>query len=140
MIVLDASVVIKWFIPETDSDKAAQFIENYTLNAPHILDMEVKGGLLRAYRQRRQTHAQAEMALTLWRDGHGQSFQFASQLALEEQAIYLSLQIKHTFYDCFYLALAQSHDIPLITADAVFHDRARQAYDNVHMLNAYNAA
>jgi predicted nucleic acid-binding protein len=43
---------------------------------------------------------------------------------LASEAVELATKLKHPLQDCLYLAVARRFDVPLITADRVFRDRA----------------
>lgn len=47
MIVIDSSIVIKWFFPEDDSDKAEQLLQNETFCAPDLLIYEFTNYVVR---------------------------------------------------------------------------------------------
>jgi predicted nucleic acid-binding protein len=61
--VLDSSVAFKWFVPETDSDKALRLHDDFLaatldLLSPDVFPVEVTHALTRAERQGRITTAQ----------------------------------------------------------------------------------
>ena len=47
--------------------------------------------------------------------------------SLQEQALALAIDLKHPVYDCFYLALAERENAPLVTADEAMIAAARKA-------------
>ena len=49
-----------------------------------------------------------------------------SQISVE-LCLPLALNLGHPIYDCFYLALAQRQDVPLVTADEAMIAAARKA-------------
>ena len=53
---------------------------------------------------------------------------------LLQQAVNLSIEIKHRLADCMYLAAAQGLKVPLVTADRPFHDRAARFYKQISLL------
>jgi predicted nucleic acid-binding protein len=46
----------------------------------------------------------------------------------------LALELAHPIYDCLYLALAKRQNVPLVTADLAFVERARAQHPNIHAL------
>lgn len=51
MLVVDASVAVKWFYPETDSDKAEKLLfSGKKLVAPEIIRIKVAAALTRLFR------------------------------------------------------------------------------------------
>ena len=114
--VVDASVAIKWFVLEADSDKALDLISpDYTLFAPDLLLLEVIALLSRRVREGAMSpdDAKADM-IDLPRF-------FASITAssdLTAAAFDLSIAVGHPLYDCIYLALATRLGVQVMTADA----------------------
>ena len=124
-LVVDASVAAKWILPEADSAAAAALREQETeLVAPSLIAAEIGNALWKAVRSGniRRTEAIAGMeAVLIW---------FESLFPIEDlrvQALTLALDLGHPLYDCFYLALAQQQDAPLVTVDEAMIAAARKA-------------
>ncbi len=116
MIVIDASVAVKWFVPETDST-AARALYTEELWAPAIWLSEVANALWHHVRVGELSAAQAKMLLPRFRRAP------ITPVALDvhiERAFSLANEIPHAIYDCLYLALAIEEGTHLITADARF--------------------
>ena len=116
--VLDASVAIKWVIVEPDSDKATRMREDYRnaihdLIAPESFTIECAYSLTKKQRQRLLPDARA-----LWDDIMLDAPVFTPILAPVDRAFDISIQARHNFYDCLYVALAEREGCELLTADA----------------------
>ncbi len=141
MIVLDANVAAKWLLPEKGTEAALALQEGPDqLFAPTLIRLEVAGSITRRLRAEkvkdRLTH---EDAL----DRCGRWFRILDQATLSlipesellEQAVKLSVEIKHTPHDCMYLAAAKGLGARLITADRRFYDIASPTYGIMAMLD-----
>ena len=114
--VVDASVVMKWFVKEEDTDKALSLKEghvhgDFSLIAPDFLFIEVLNGL-RYKKHPEQALIQANNGL--W------NIEIETQPLSENvltKAIEIALKHSLTIYDSLYAAVAQFHGVPLITAD-----------------------
>jgi predicted nucleic acid-binding protein len=118
-LVIDASVAVKWFVLEVCSDRALELLRdgNNRRIAPDLLFVEVATALSRRERLGEISAGQArgDLAnLPLYLS------EVASAAGLLDPAMTLSLDLKHPFTDCLYLALAVSRSAPLVTADAAF--------------------
>ncbi len=114
--VVDASVALKWIIPEPDTEKALALYQA-RLFAPSFLLTEC-GNALWSRVQRGLMSAQ-EAANGLAELGNV-PVTMALLETLNASALDLALHLKHPIYDCLYLALAIDFDIPLVTADQRF--------------------
>ena len=113
IIVIDASVLVKWFVDETGSDRAAR-LRREDLLAPDLILVEVGNALWKLRRRGVLDGADyfdaiealraAPVALTAARD-------------LLPPAARLAAEIDHPLYDCLYLALAMREGFPLVTDD-----------------------
>ena len=56
---------------------------------------------------------------------------------LLDEALSLSLEIRHNLQDCLYLAAARRLDATLITADETFYKRAKPSFKGVSLLPGY---
>jgi len=115
-MIIDASVALKWFITEADSDLADRLLPRSDLRAPAVLKIEVGYVLTKRVRQRTLTRGQAQDS---WRDLSG-SLVLIEDGSLLDAAFELSLSLGSAFYDCIYLAQALRDDDVLVTTDERF--------------------
>ena len=114
-VIIDASVALKWFIEEPESDAARRILEcDEPLTAPDLIIAEVCNGAWKAVRRNLMTVVQADaMAYQLPRVF--EALHPAEGLAAA--AMQMARDLDHPVYDCFYLALAEQRDARIITAD-----------------------
>ncbi len=120
-VVIDASVATKWLIEEPDSEMAARFLLE-DLIAPAILRLECANALLRRLRL-----GQLSLDETARRVAEIPTLPVQLEAVDESAACDLALQLRHPVYDCVYLALARRRELPLVTADRKFRDKASAA-------------
>lgn len=133
-LVVDASVVVKWFVEEEDSARARVLMEDFSaqdveLHAPAILPFEILNAL--------RFHPGSTEGLLL-------SVQAAlERFAIREhpfrgdycrRALHLAVTDDLAVYDAAYLALARELGLKLVTADASL---ARAAGPDGLRLDAY---
>lgn len=128
MLVVDASVAIKWFLNEHDSKQAvALFRQPYKLIAPDLIRIEVLSGIAKAVRRNTLEPADAEAKASEWRSFIARrGIYIAHSDADYAQATTLALETKHPLYDCLYLVYAQSFKAPLVTADKRLNELATE--------------
>lgn len=115
-VVVDASVAAKWLIPEDGSDAAQGLLaREAVLIAPALLLVEVASVLWKSSRSRRIAPGAADAALAVL---PGYFAELVADGDLIQGALHLASALDHPVYDCLYIALAQSRDCPLVTADA----------------------
>ncbi len=117
--VLDASVALKWVLPEPDSDKASLLREDcrngiHEFIAPDTFSVEVAHALTRAERRGIINKGDAEALLA---DVLMTAPQLHSYLSLLRRAVVISSDARIGVYDCLYVALAEQEKCELITAD-----------------------
>jgi len=114
--IVDASVAVKWVVPEIGSDRAAK-LAAYSLAAPDLLDAECANVLWVKVTRGEITEAEAftrmDRLVTAPVDR-------VPCRELAAAALKLSIDLGHPAYDCLYLALAIRAAVPLVTADAKF--------------------
>jgi predicted nucleic acid-binding protein len=141
MIVIDASVAAKWFLPEIGTAAAVELQEGTDqLFAPDLIRIEVAGSITRRVRaERKEDRLAPDVALSRCAKWFqlldGTSLSLIPATGLLRQAVELSVQIKHRVPDCMYLAAAQGLHARLVTADRPFHDRAARIYSQVVLLS-----
>lgn len=116
-IVPDANVVAKWVLAEPDSPVAEAVAVGRVLLAPDLMLVECSNILWKNVRRGLLTGEEAEHALTLLQDV---GFHLTRDADLLSDAHRLAGDLGHPVYDCLYLALAQRHGVPVITADRRF--------------------
>ncbi len=118
MIVVDASVAVKWLVEEEGHQLALRLLEkNFSVIAPDLIFSETANVLWKKLRRGEVTPEQAERgcrALPSFFEG------VVSTASLVENALALARQFDHPVYDCVYLACAQQQGTKLVTADQKF--------------------
>lgn len=116
---LDASVAIKWVLPEADTAKAILLRDDFRIGvheliAPDTLLVEVAHALTRAERRGLIRPGEALLKLT-------DMLTTAPDLHLHRnllpRAVSISSQARVGVYDCLYLALAEQERCQPVTAD-----------------------
>lgn len=125
-LIIDASVVVKWFVDEDDFEIARLLVEpGIERIAPDLVIAESINVLQRKARFGELSHEQALDAvqrLSYFFDD------LVSSAVLIERGYQLSWLLDHSVYDCMYLALAlQSDDCTLVTSDMKFVSKAVKA-------------
>lgn len=116
LVVIDASVALKWFIPEPDSDRAL-LLQATELCAPDLLLTEAGNALRKAVRRRLLTRSDAEAAFATL---HASRIRWFASGDLSPEALAHALDLDHAIYDCIYLALARRLGTVMITSDERF--------------------
>ncbi len=114
-LVVDASVACKWLVEEVGSAEAAKLLAgNEGLIAPDLVIPEVCNAL---WRKSRAGQIAAAVARELV-DGIAGFFDaLVPSAGLAARSFAIAETLDHPVYDCFYLALAEHADAPLVTAD-----------------------
>ena len=120
--VVDASVAVKWVVPENGSDRA-RLLAQTKLEAPDLLSVECANILWKKVRLGHLTRREAADCLRLLL---GMPVAVAASRELLDSALRLSLELDHPVYDCLYLALALQRRFPLVTADEKLAKAARK--------------
>ena len=133
ILVVDASVALKWVVDEEGSEAAAA-LGAYSLVAPTLLLEECANVLWVKWRRAELASDEARARLRLLREAPVEIVPSAGFL---DEALELAINLGQTVYDCIYLALAIHLDGQLVTADrrlAEASRRDRRLLDRVRML------
>jgi predicted nucleic acid-binding protein len=118
LYVVDASVAVKWYIPEVHSEKAACLLDGtHELIAPDLLLPEF-GNILWKKVQRGQISV--ETSRQILQEFKAVTLQTYPSEPLLDNAVDLAIALGRTVYDCFYLALAITKKCQMVTADEKF--------------------
>ncbi len=138
MIVVDASLALKWYFKEAFSDEAEALLAAHSgdIAAPDIFVIEVIGALVRRANIDKAEHARSQTSISafvgLIFDGFIQRMNLSGRQMTRAAAI--ALDLGHPLKDCLYLVLAIALECPLVTCDAKFAAKARMVYEGVRVL------
>lgn len=120
-VVLDASVAIKWFVPEPLSNEAERLLDGGDpLFAPDFLLIEFGNIIWKKVRLGELARGDGDAALAALRSG---PVGFIDTTPLIARALHLAHELDHPLYDCLYLATAEAVAATLATADRRFFER-----------------
>ena len=118
-LVVDASVALKWLVPEEDSDVADRLLtQSYEIHAPRLLASEVANALWRKVAlQGLMDIQEAEVRLESL---SSRAIIWEADEMVGVDALGIATMLRHPAYDCVYLALARRIEATLVTADERF--------------------
>ena len=116
--VVDASVAVKWFVPEVHADAAARLLDGrHELLAPDLIVAEFGNILWKKAQRKEISKGEArEIARVL----RSIPFTYAPSIELLDAAMEIAHGIGRSVYDCLYLSLAVARRCRLVTADRRF--------------------
>jgi predicted nucleic acid-binding protein len=121
-LIVDASVALKWVLEEPGSRDAIELLFRPMI-APSLFQAEVGHALTKRVRR-------AELAPEQARAGFAFIIRQCTLLPIEplgDAALRLALELRHSLYDCYYLAAAEATGQALVTADGVLVAKLRAA-------------
>ena len=139
MVVVDASVVLKWQLDDEEYIPQATALRNdfYAQGAikaiaPHLLIYEVINGIVTATRRKRLTSDKALEVIN-------NLIELGVELKEVEPARVLELALEHSLaaYDAAYLALAESEGCELWTGDRPFYQAVKARLPRVKWIGDY---
>jgi predicted nucleic acid-binding protein len=118
-VVVDASIAVKWFVPEIHSELAARLLDaEFIVSAPDLIGPELGNTLWKKVRRREITPKEAAEILKTF---PSLGVEIYPSSALLSSAFEVAVVLDRTVYDSLYLALAVAQDGALVTADQKFH-------------------
>ncbi len=142
LVVVDASLAIKWVLNEPDSDKALALLNQWNVNgvvmiAPSLLSFEASNAFYKNFLRGKITLIQAQQAIEAVL-AIGIELEFSEKPTLHLEALELSERYKlPATYDAHYLALAERENCELWTADMRFWNAIKHQVSRVHMVGDY---
>lgn len=137
MVVIDTSVVYKWFAQEeSNSDAALEILNNHhlgkeTIVVPNILLYEVTNALVTKIKI---TFQEIKVYLKKMEENRIQTVEFDYHLMVKTAKFSKKYQV--TVYDASYAVLAEEKKCDLITSDDKFVQKVNLAF--VKSLKSYN--
>lgn len=132
--VVDASVAVKWVLPESDTDRAVTLLSaDHQLLAPDLMQVEVANVLWKRYRRGELTAEDGTVLLTAMARVPVRRFADAPLL---EAAFAIASTFGRSVYDSVYVALALREHARLVTADRRLYNalKATSLADHLHWL------
>ena len=115
MLIVDASVAVKWVLDEAGDLAARAIIEQRVpLVAPELIVAEVTNVAWKRHVNGDITLRQARLIAV---EVPRVFSQLVALRPLRGRALTIASELRHAVYDCFYLALAEERDATMVTAD-----------------------
>lgn len=133
-LILDASVIIKWFIDEEDDDKALSILDAFqnnqiTVAVPTLLFYELGNILV----SKKASADMVEKAMVILQnlDFRIDDIGLSSFLKIHQNSVDYSI----TFYDATYITLLEKENCQFITADNKLFQKINKAFSGAKLLS-----
>ena len=139
-VVVDASLAFKWLVREEHTDKAFAILQSWNSQdirpaAPSLMAFETANALHRRVVRGELT---IEVAVDLIESLMASGLELHESPNLHVRALELASQLgQGAVYDSHYLALAETLDCDLWTADERFYRATRLITDSVHWIGEF---
>lgn len=139
-VVVDASLAVKWLIRESRSDQAIALARSWTVNgvipaAPYLMPVEVANAL---HRRVMRKELALETAKRLMGSLVASGIDLRETPRLHGRAMELAHHLRQAAaYDAHYLALAETLQCDLWTADERFYRTASPTAANLHWIGDF---
>jgi predicted nucleic acid-binding protein len=131
LFVVDASVAVRWLVQLPHHGEArALLAHQHRLIAPELIIAEVGSALTKLVRAKALSQAEGEGAFD---DFFRAPVRLSPAGAMAPRAMKLALDHGQRFYDCLYLAMAETEGGLFATADARFCNAMRDTPHGKHM-------
>ena len=136
IFVIDASLAVKWFFREPESEQALRFLERFHLGeirivVPEMFYLETANACWKSIRRR---EIPVEVGMSYLDDLLDLSLETYSDRELSDVALENSLRFNISVYDGAYLALAEVYVAPLVTADRALFNTCKNRFDFIEFL------
>jgi len=129
--VVDASVAMKWFVPEELSQEALTYLnDEHELLTPDLLWPEFANIAWKKVRRNELSAEEARHVLSLC---HQVPFEIVESMTLIDSAFDIAVSLDRTVYDSVYLALAVLRDCVMITADRRLYNALQAGPTSQHI-------
>lgn len=131
-IVVDSSIVIKWFVTEPLSQEARRLLEGYqsgafTLLALDLLAAEIGNIVWKKVRTQGMAREDAQQIISAFRE---LEIELTPTMSLHEDALRIAMANERTVYDALYIALSEREQCIFITADERLVNAVKKTFPN----------
>ena len=112
-LVIDATVAVKWVVPEPDSDRAEDLLD-HALGAPDLLFAECANVLWKKVQRGELSKGEADIAAQTLEQA---DIAIASTRGHLASAMAIAVELDLPAYAAVYLSVAQAAELRLVTAD-----------------------
>ncbi len=140
VVVIDASLAVKWLVREVHSDKAYALARAWTQEgvypaAPYLMPVEVANAL---YRRVIRKEISLQEATSLLDGLFSTGIELREPARVHVKAMELAAELKQdAVYDAHYLALAEALNCELWTADERFYRAASSGHTQVRWIGSF---
>jgi len=136
LYVIDAGIAVKWFLTETDSDKARRLLEQYQrqvieLTAPDLLIAEATNVF---WKRAARGDLTAQEAADNLQDLLAINLPLVPATSLATRALSIAQTHNRSAYDCLYLALALDRSCEFVTSDERLFNAIGSQFPNIRLL------
>lgn len=136
--VVDASVVLKWFLPESDNAAADFLLEKFLNNeaelfAPDVLLVEIASALWKRVVLRNEVTP--DEATLVYRDLLTMPLSLIRTESLAQMAFQWAIKHKHPVYDALYCTLAMERQCDFVTADQKLVNKFHNEFPQVRHIS-----
>lgn len=125
ILIVDASVAIKWFVEENLHGEALELLEQFDrLQAPELIVAEVTNVVWKKRLRKEITKSQAQTIVSAIPNYISVLYPI---LLDHERALEIAIFLEHPAYDCLYLACAERLGGCVVTADRVFLRKVKES-------------
>ena len=130
--VVDASVAIKWFLPEVHGDAALRLLDaDHNLLVPDLLFPEIGNILWKRVRRGEATAKEAAATLNAF---VALPLRVHPCRRLLPLALEIAVRVQRSVYDSLYLAVAVLQNCPLVTADLKLYNTLKSGPLSANLL------
>jgi len=132
LVVIDASVAVKWLIEEVDTNSSlALHGEAFVRIAPDYLILECTNAVAKKTKHGDMSKQQAR---ELVNGLESLPISLIPSNQIRTAALELAIELKQSIYDCLYLALAVYNNCQLVTADKNFYKATQKTPFGKHVV------
>ena len=138
VVVLDTSVIVKWFFPEEDSEIATNILKAYNAGSIEIFaPVAAAYELTNVLWLKRKIGLTRQQAQDILADFYTFELSLVYHVGMLHRALVLAFQLDIAVYDAVFVALAKALNCDFITADKVLWHKVKNKEPRVKLLSVF---